>query len=107
MLFHSINIDIIPFQCDGKGVCQFTVSNAELGSDPCANVYKYVVIDYECVSAVANPPVGIVTTLMPGGKSAILDFQFFILVFIFPSFFFINVRFERVHCNGTNCPRFR
>ena len=74
MLFHSISVGIIPFQCDGKGVCQFRVTNAVLGSDPCANVYKYVVIDYECVSAVPTPPIGIVTTLTPGGKSAILDF---------------------------------
>ena len=88
-------------------MCQFTVSNAVLGSDPCANVYKYVTIDYECVSAVPSLPAGVVTTLMPGGKSAILDFKYIYFCFTFPGFLFIDVRPGRVCCNGTNCPTFR
>ncbi|KAK2185622.1 hypothetical protein NP493_229g01034 [Ridgeia piscesae] len=45
-------------KCDGKDMCSFSVSNTELGSDPCPNVYKYVVINYECVGTVTTqgPP---------------------------------------------------
>lgn len=57
------------FQCDGLDMCTFSVSNKVFGSDPCPNIYKYVVINYECV--------GSVTTQRPTGKSLWVFFVFY------------------------------
>ncbi|KAI0240612.1 hypothetical protein LSAT2_008675 [Lamellibrachia satsuma] len=41
-------------KCDGLDMCTFSVSNKVFGSDPCPNIYKYVVINYECVGSVTT-----------------------------------------------------
>lgn len=39
---------IVKGSCNGQHRCQFTVTNALLGGDPCPGTYKYLQVTYTC-----------------------------------------------------------
>lgn len=44
------SLEVVQTFCEGYHECKLPVEVASFGEDPCAGVFKYLDVDYECVS---------------------------------------------------------
>ena len=66
---NGANLNYVKSQCNGKGVCQITVNNGNMGGDPCPGTYKFLGVAIGCSSSSAqsDEPNFIDDILTPGG----------------------------------------
>ncbi len=50
----SNSMSVVQKKCDGQQTCSISASNSVFG-DPCINTYKYLTVDYDCVTDPVGP----------------------------------------------------